>query len=330
MNVFRILGLLTALLFFVGCQEKKSDPTVASVGFPAVVTDATGESTYTAAPARAVVFDGNLIRLFLALGLEDRLVGYWDSGSTFSEEEKQKLARSKPIDAKWPGPSKEVIAGMGPDFVLGGWGYGFSEDSGLTPATLQALGIQSYAILETTPSPAPGTTGTVETTFRDIRNLGRIFGVSEKAEALVATIEGQIRSVQQRLATLQASKPKVFVYDDIGESSPLTAGMRALVNDLIRLAGGDNIFGDLDKDWATVSWEEVIQRNPDVILVMDTDWESAAVRIDRLKALPILAKVKAIASKNFITIHYRQAVIGIENGTGVERIAAGLYPLSPQ
>ncbi|MFX8262546.1 ABC transporter substrate-binding protein, partial [Acinetobacter baumannii] len=62
-------------------------------------------------------------------------------------------------------------------------------------------------------------------------------------------------------------KLKVFVYDS-GEDKAFTAANTYLTS-LIDLVGGKNIFDDIDKGWAEVSWEEVVNRDPDVIVIVD-------------------------------------------------------------
>jgi iron complex transport system substrate-binding protein len=65
---------------------------------------------------------------------------------------------------------------------------------------------------------------------------------------------------------------KVFVYDS-GEDAPFTA-CQGVPGDMIKKAGGISIFDDIQKGWATPSWEEVVQRDPDVILILDYDYDT--------------------------------------------------------
>ena len=64
-----------------------------------------------------------------------------------------------------------------------------------------------------------------------------------------------------------ANPLRVFVYDS-GEDTPFTAGKYAMPTALIEAAGGVNIMDDLDKSWATVAWEPVVERNPQVIVIV--------------------------------------------------------------
>ena len=62
--------------------------------------------------------------------------------------------------------------------------------------------------------------------------------------------------------------PRVFVYDS-GESAPFTAARYAMPTALIEAAGGLNIMDDFEKNWATVTWEEVVERNPEVVVIVN-------------------------------------------------------------
>lgn len=297
----------------------------AANGFPVTVENCGLIFTYTAAPQRALAFDGNMIELMVQLGLADRLVGYWTSGVSLDSDVAAKLNAVEPISAEWPGPGKEVVLERSPDFVFAGWGYGFSEENGLTQAALSELQINSYALRESCPNKEARQAITIEDSYADMLNIGRIFGVEDRAQALVAAMQSEVAAVQAPIDST-TEQPRVFLYDDIGAESPLTAGRYGLPNHLIELAGGKNIFDDLEESWASVSWETVLERNPEVIIVIDTDWESAEDRIARLKSLPQLAGLPAIENERFVTVHYRQAVPGLHNAAAVRQLAQGLYP----
>lgn len=323
-----IAGLLVACGGTVAQPPASTAPTAASgqqaaAQYPLTIENCGETFTYTQAPQRALAFDGNMIEMMVKLGLADRLVGYWASGATFAPDIESQIANATAITADFPGPSREVVLEQSPDFVFAGWGFGISEESGLTPATLKELQINSYMLSESCPNKTGSTT--IEDTYTDITNIGRIFGVPAQAQQVVADMQAEVASVQGKLdATTPA--PRVFVYDDIGEDSPFTTGSAGLLNNMVTLAGGTNIFDDLEGSWSTVGWESVIERSPDVIVVIDTDWESAETRIERLKSLPQLAALPAITNQRFVTLAYDHAIPGLQNAEGVRQLAQGLHP----
>ena len=132
---------------------------------------------------------------------------------------------------------------------------------------------------------------TMEDVYKDYDTLGHIFGVSDVAEQRVQTMKDTIEEVKNTLGEDVYKNPvSVFVYDsgedvyknpvsvfvyDSGEDAPFTA-CQGIPGDMIKLAGGISIFNDIDKGWATPSWEEVVARDPDVILILDYDHDTEA------------------------------------------------------
>ncbi len=81
---------------------------------------------------------------------------------------------------------------------------------------------------------------------------------------------------------------RVFVYDS-GEEAPFTAGAYAMPTALIEAAGGVNIMDDLEKSWAEVSWEPVVDRNPEVVVIVNYGDVTAEQKIAFMKENPAFA-----------------------------------------
>jgi len=117
----------------------------------------------------------------------------------------------------------------------------------------------------------------------------------------------------------------VFVYDS-GEDTPYPAGALAMPTAMIKAAGGSNIMGDVQESWTRVSWESVVARNPQAIVIVDYGTITAAQKIQFLLDQPALRNLDAIRARRFITIAYDAATPGIRNVAAVETIARGLHP----
>ena len=116
---------------------------------------------------------------------------------------------------------------------------------------------------------------TFEDIYKDYEVLGHVFGVTELAEQKVQAMKDKLAEVEETLGEDAYKNPvKVFVYDS-GEDAPFTA-CQGVPGDMIKKAGGISIFDDIEKGWATPSWEEVVQRDPDVILILDYDYDTEA------------------------------------------------------
>ena len=79
-----------------------------------------------------------------------------------------------------------------------------------------------------------------------------------------------LQDVKEALGEDAYKNPKkVFVYDS-GEDAPFTA-CQGMPGDILKSAGAISIFNDIEAGWATPSWEEVVERDPDAILLLDYD-----------------------------------------------------------
>ena len=137
----------------------------------------------------------------------------------------------------------------------------------LTPQGLAKYGIKTLALTESCAHVQPGKKPvSIENTYQDITNLGAIFDVPARANALIGQMKAQIAAVRAKVANL----PRVSVFDyDSGTSAPFTAPGLATPTALIELAGGSNIFASLKQSWTSVSWEQVVARKPQCIIIND-------------------------------------------------------------
>ena len=120
--------------------------------------------------------------------------------------------------------------------------------------------------------------------YTDLRTLGKIFDVEDRAEALVKGYEKQVAKVRAKIPA-PGDRPSVFLYDD-GRDKPLTSGFYAGPHDIITKAGGDHVMKDLKDSWTTVGWETVVARDPDVIVINDYGDTTA----ERKKAIPAVLR----------------------------------------
>ena len=93
---------------------------------------------------------------------------------------------------------------------------------------------------------------------------------------------------------------------------------------LIEHAGGVNIFNDLDTTWATVSWETVVERAPEVIVINDYGDTTLEEKIAQLKENPALATVPAIQNDRIISVKLCEVFASSMTGDTVEKFARAL------
>ncbi|WP_422055035.1 ABC transporter substrate-binding protein [Shimia sp.] len=275
--------------------------------------------TFDAPPKAAISNDVNLTEMMLVLGLADRMVGYTGiSGwKTLDEEMRAGVEELPELSAKYP--SKEVLIGADADFFFAGWNYGMKVGGEVTPETLAPFDIKVYELTESCIHIGEKDAASMDDMYTDIQNLGAIFDVKDKADALVDGYKADLAAFTDGLAPLE-SAPRVFVYDS-GEDTPFTAGRYAMPNALIEAAGGTNIMNDLEKSWAKVGWEPVVERNPEVIVIVNYGKVTAEEKRAFMMNNPAFAEMDAVKNDRFVTLEYVEATPGPRNIAAVKTLA---------
>ena len=290
--------------------------------FPVTIENCGREFTVEAAPEHAVTMNQSATEVMLALGLEEFMVGTAYMDDTILPEYEAAYNTIPILSETYPSP--EVLFGTEPDFIYGGFSSAFSDDNAGPQDELAELGIASYVspsyCVDETYRPSQST---IETTYKEIRDIAAIFGVSDRAEALIADMQATIDGVQAAIANLE-EKPTVFWYDS--GDPPFVGACCGGPGMILDLAGAENIFEDAEGNFATVSWEEVLDRDPVAIVIIEASWSPSAEKIELLKSNPAYADMTAVLEENFIIIPFSYTILGVRNADAVEIIAQGLYP----
>lgn len=278
--------------------------------------------TFDTPPKAAISNDVNLTEMMLALGLADRMVGYTGiSGwKTLDEEMRAGVEALPELSAKYP--SKEVIIGADADFFFAGWNYGMKVGGEVTPETLAPFGIDVYELTESCIHIGDKPKVSMDDMYNDLRNLGKIFDVEEKAATLIDGYQAELKAFTDSLET--GEPLRVFVYDS-GEDTPFTAGLYAMPTALIEAAGGTNIMDDFEKSWGTVTWEAVIERNPEVVVIVNYGNVTAAEKRAFMMNNPAFAELDAVKNDRFVVLEYVEATPGPRNIKAVQKLAAGFW-----
>ena len=281
------------------------------------------EVSFDTPPKAAISNDVNLTEMMLVLGLADRMVGYTGiSGwKTLDEDMRAGVEELPELSAKYP--TKEVLLGADADFYFAGWNYGMKVGGEVTPETLAPFGIKVYELTESCIHIGDKPKVSMDDMYNDIANLGKIFQVEDKAAALIDGYKADLADFTASLETVD-DPLRVFVYDS-GEESPFTAGRYAMPTALIEAAGGKNIMDDFEKSWATVTWEEVVERNPEVVVIVNYGSVTAEEKRAFMMNNPAFANLDAVKNDRFVTLEYVEATPGPRNINAVKKLANGFW-----
>jgi iron complex transport system substrate-binding protein len=287
--------------------------------FPVTVQSCDREVTFDAAPQAAVSNDVNLTEMMLVLGLTDHMVGFTgiNGWNKLDAEMREGVGELPELAERYP--SKEVLLGAGADFYFAGWNYGMEVGGEVTPQTLDPFGIKVYELTESCTHIMDKPAASMDDMYTDLLNLGTIFGVSDRAETLVDGYRAELQTIMADLPALETA-PRVFVYDS-GEDTPFTAGRYGMPNALIEAAGGTNIMSDFEKSWSTVGWEAVVERDPEVIVIINYGDVTADQKRAFMMENPAFADMAAVQNDRFVVLEYVEATPGPRNIQAVRTLA---------
>jgi iron complex transport system substrate-binding protein len=278
--------------------------------------------SFDAPPKRAISNDVNLTEMMLVLGLADHMVGYTGiSGwKTLDEEMRANVKQLPELSSKYP--TKEVIVGANADFFFAGWNYGMKVGGEVTPETLEPFGVKVYELTESCTHIMKKGKASIDDMYADLLNLGSIFSVEDKAEKLVSDYKAELKSFKDILET--GEPVRAFVYDS-GEDTPFTAGLYAMPTALIEAAGGVNVMNGFEKSWGTVTWEEVVAQNPEVIIIVNYGSVTAEQKRDFMMSNPAFANIEAVKNDRFVTLEYVEATPGPRNIKAIKTLANAFW-----
>jgi len=211
------------------------------MALPALANAPTGVSSAKVA-TRIAALAPSLTELVYAAGAGDKLVAV----SSFSDY--PIAARALPQVADYSGINIEALLSLKPDLVLV-WGSGTQEKQ---IERLEALGIRVERIgIETLADVSVA-----------LRRIGELAGTRKIAERAAQSVAKRTRSLAAQFQT----RPAVSVFVEIGRSPLLTVNDRHFISELVRLCGGKNIFADATQLVFQPSREQLVIKQPDVIL----------------------------------------------------------------
>lgn len=201
-------------------------------------------------PQRIVSLSPSTTETLFAIGAGDQLVGvtsYCDYPLEATTREVVGGFSAKTI-------SIETIISLNPDLVIAG----VSAHQPIAE-TLKQAGIAVISL-------EPKSVGDVQSI---IEELAIITGHEEQGKAVSDDITNRLKTVQGKLNAIDENQ-KVRVFYEVWDAPLMTAGPESFTGQLLKFGGAINIFSDVDGDYPQISSEELISRNPQVIISSDT------------------------------------------------------------
>lgn len=318
------------LLGLTACASSPGTATTASTesttdgataaNYPLTLDNCGFEVTFDAAPERVITIKSSTTELLLALGLEDSIVGASFLDGEVPEKWLPDASTLSIISDKVPG--QEATLELEPDLIFGGWESNFSAEGVGERDELQSLLVNSYVAPSACKDPAymPDPL-TFDVLFDEIAEAGQIFDAEEAADALIAEQQATLDGVEpstEGFTALWYSSGSDVPYVGAGKGSPQM---------IMDAAGLENIAGDVEDTWTSMSWEAIVDADPNVIVLIDAEWNSAEEKIERLESSPATATLDAVTNQRYVIVPFASGEAGVRNVEAVASIVDQLNQL---
>ena len=245
-----LVALLSLILVLTACGPGSQTPT------QYVFDDLGRLVAINGTPQRIISLAPSNTEILFALGLGDKVVGVTNLCNYPPE------ALDKEKVGEYPIPDIEKIVALNSDLILVAHGTPMDVINSMAGLGLTVFGIK---------------TTDLDDLLNDIRRIAEITNKEVEAQALTCEMESRIQAVTNQTDELE-QRPRVFyvVWHD-----PLwTAGSGTFIHELIEKGGGVNIFQNVS-GYPTISVEEVIARDPEIIITSEDsyDWAMNATEL---------------------------------------------------
>lgn len=276
------------------------------------------EETFTKPPERVVAVWQNSIETLLALGVGDRIVaGMGIPDAKYLRPEYREQYERIPYTSL-ENLDLETITMMNPDFIVG-WASTFSPKVLRDTDYWHGRGVHTYISAD---SFSKEPEKTVENEYRDILNMGKIFGCSERAEDIVQHMRNEIGRAED-MARKMGRHPRALILERQGKSLSVY-GEKTLAGNILKSMGGEL----LQPSSRSISKEELIELNPDVLflVVIESDYERTDEVLSYFYEDKALQNVDCIRNRNIHVLPlYAIYSAGVRMSDGIELVGKGLY-----
>lgn len=304
-----------AVLLLVGCSQEEAKPvedkdttqeeaTIEETEFPITMTDAVGnEITLEEAPKTIVSMLPSNTEILFALGLNEEIIGVNDYDN-YPEEalEKEKIGGME--------FNVEKIVSMNPEIVFAHESMLGAGDAGLQQ--IRDAGVKVFVVKNA---------ADFNETYTTIEQIGRATGKLPEAQKIVEDMKAKVEEVKAKVANVETKKTVFVETSDVPEI--YTPGKGTFMQEILDMVNAENIAAD-QEGWFMIAPEEIVNRNPDVIIVMYSYVEGI---VDSVKARDGFDTINAVKNDAVVQVDENlTSRTGPRLAEGLEEVAKAIYP----
>ena len=311
-------------------EQQKKETVLKKTEYPLTITTYNTDGTelktvYEKAPERVLAVYQGSIETMLALGLEEHLVATAGLDNEVPDEQKSAFSKTKYLDEFTP--SLETVTMLEPDMIFS-WGSLFQDTTlGDTKGWIEK-GVNLYMNTNTHPMQnGVSYSKTLENEYEDILNIGKIFDVQDRAEAIVNDMKDTITKVEKETKGIK-EKPTALILES-NKGTFTNYGATSLGGDMVTKLGGKLVNTDSNE----MGKEDVITANPDVIFVVYMPYAGDDAEQVKQENLDVILKDRAYGSLSAVKNNRIVPIMLSEmyasatrTKDGIVTFAKGLYP----
>lgn len=285
------VALLAAVLL-TACGGPPVATTTAAAGFPMTVSSCGREVTFATAPQRVVTVGSVAAPLIAAAGAADRIVTRTFETAPFPGEYADDLAGIE-TTSRTGEIAREEIINRGPDVVVSFEGAAVTAED-LAQVHIPLLVTRGYC---------RDAAGSFDDIFADIELYGRLFGTAAAANAEVGTLRQRVDAVAERSRERAPVRAAALIVSRDG--TKISAyGRTSTVSNQLGILGLENVFGDSDIRYSEINTEALIDRDPDVIVLLTQGDQTPESARQALHDRPELARLGAVRDNRMIVLPF--------------------------
>lgn len=301
---FRFIPVVLLIIFISGCTQISDDLT----------------------EQRIVCLTPGYTEVLYALGLQDQIVG-WTQYCNYPPEvqevpgwirydqykflsNKEELKKKIPVVSRFVQINMALIDSLKPTLIL--------SSHNMQQKAAEELQSKGYNVLHFSPT-------TLDETFQMMEKIGENTGTTNLAKNLISGYRKEI----EKIRGITRDLPRVKVYFEINHMGPYVLGSGSPMDQMIEIAGGVNIFADIEGDAFKAELTDIVKRDPEIILT--PLWPAAGreevTTIHEIITRPGFSDITAV--KNSRVYHYDSSLLkrpGPRSVTAIKKLAYLLHP----
>lgn len=269
-------AVMALLLSACGTDDSEGEAPTGGRGYPLTIENCGAEVTFGQAPTKGVLLKPAAATFLHEIGVLGTAISaragaysrdYYDD-ATWAEIESIPVLSDDIDSSGHLQISKEIVLAQQPDVVLG------SSDN-LNRDTLGAAGVP--LLEEPALCPEPPAKPSFAAISEQMMSYGRVFDAQDEATAAVERLDAQLAAVLEKVDPAERRTAAVL-YPTVGGGAPYAYGARSMAAPQLEAAGFTNVFADVDERVFEVTTEELVGRDPDILILLHSDGDPADVK----------------------------------------------------